>query len=213
MQETGRENIEKNTRVVLEIGVGSSPHYKENILGKYLFRPDDQYVAFDIDEQRIKLLRLNSYNQTAMRGDALDLPFKPESVDLVILPDILNSIIVTNKDRVDLPDGSKKVKSYDDSGRQDFYQFGSNIETLKQSLIQICENAIKVLKIGGQLKIITRLSTQNQTDVSNPFQEILSFLKIQPELKDWKEETGNFKSFKGPKDSTIITATKIKPPK
>lgn len=53
--EGGQERREKPKRTILEIGVGSHPHYKGFILGKPLFNSEDRYIAFDITEERLGL--------------------------------------------------------------------------------------------------------------------------------------------------------------
>ena len=124
-----------------------------------------------------------------VRGDALELPFANETIDEIILPDILNSIIVSETDVETMPDGTKRKMSYDDIVRQVKFSFGSKPQDLQQGLFKIIDEACRVLKHSGKLIVFQRLSVENSLGSEfRPFAESLEYLRSKSELNDWKVE-------------------------
>lgn len=91
-------------RILLEIGVGSVPHFYPNRLSTSQISADAFYVGLDLDRTTFKSLKgdLKSNKQifgTDIEGDfvqadAEKLPFGDSSVDEVVIGDVLNSKIL-----------------------------------------------------------------------------------------------------------------------
>lgn len=177
--EESRDIKKGQKKVVIEIGVGSTPHFDNQVLGKKLFSKDDTYVAFDITQARLEGLKANSSlaNETEgstvglVRGDALFLPFANESADTIILPDILNATIVTT---------INKEKDYDTFRyyrKKDFLLSPSKKAVLDNSLQRIVDESVRVLRPGGQLVLIQRYGDENKTSDESPYLKTVKYIE------------------------------------
>lgn len=185
--EIQHRETELHKRRILEIGVGSLPYYKYFASEEESLAANDQYIGFDITAKRLESARIHE-DIKLVRGDAIKLPFADESIDEVILPDILNSHVVGENETERLNDNSIQRVSYDKLDRyKEFYADGF-AEDLKNRLIQIVNESIRVLKPTGVLKIIQRLSIENDVRGRQPFDEVLEYISKHEKLQNWHRE-------------------------
>ncbi len=174
-------------RRILEIGIGFMPYYKRFAKEDEELSKNDQYIGFDITTERLQ--SASKYEDVKLvRGDGVKLPFADESMDEVVLPDILNSHVVGENETEKLNDGSIQRVSYDKLDRyKEFYKEGF-ADDLKNRLIQIVNESIRVLKTAGVLKIIQRLSIENDVRGRQPFDEVLEYISKHEKLQNWQRE-------------------------
>jgi len=98
------EQKEKPKRIVLEIGVGSAPHFLNvDLRRSELGTHNDFYIGVDLEKQsaRVNKEQIDEHfvDGQAVVADGQSLPFKDASVDEVIFNNILNANIILKGQR------------------------------------------------------------------------------------------------------------------